>query len=327
MMIADLEQAARNNPLDSRVHLRLASQLLVRYEYALREAPNEMPISQLRDAAVASGFASVSELHAWMERAVGAEAKSYLDRALRHVRLAHQATPLEPEGYLYLVDLAFLEGTAPELATAYLDQARRTDPYDGDVLIRAGTDAYLRQEFQTATGLWQAAYRVGPEYQRKMVLLLAGKIPAALFLETFRPDLEALAHMEARYAHLQMAQEMAVVRRYAAPRVVAAAREAESQSPQEAARLWLRALGLFRRLDENSAAAACGRRAVALDPLDFSTRHKVARTLKDVGDYAGAEKHLQWCVHHKPEDGALRRELKHAMAGRMRTASAEAAGP
>jgi tetratricopeptide (TPR) repeat protein len=238
-MIGHLEEAVARDPANARCHLRLAAKLLARYDFALADAPNEMPVNQLRDAAVAGGFASIRELHSWVERAVGNDAKSYLDRALNHIHLAHRQTPLEPEGYLLLADLAFLEGAAPAAAAAYLEQARRVDPHDGDVLIRAGADAYIRRDFDVATKLWQAAFATGPEFQRRMVLLLAGKVPVGLFVEEFRPDLELLSLMEYRYMQLDLPQELDALRRHSAAQAVTAAREAEHDAPAEAGDLWL----------------------------------------------------------------------------------------
>jgi tetratricopeptide (TPR) repeat protein len=193
------------------------------------------------------------------------------------------------------------------------------------VLILAGADAYTRHDLAHARQLWRAAYNTGPECQRKMVLLLAGRVPVSVFLEEFQPDLKLLGLLEYRYSQIQLESELATLRRYAAARAVAAARNAEREATFEAGELWLQALGWYRKLEEHEAAAACGRRAVALNPLDFKTRHLVGRQLSHVEDFAEAERHLQWCVDHKPGDPQLRKELQKAMTGRMRTATAESA--
>jgi tetratricopeptide (TPR) repeat protein len=325
-MIADLESAIRCEPANARFHLRLATKLMARYDLALTDAPNEMPVSQLREAAARGGFSSTGELLGWVERAVGTEAKSYLLRALQHIHLAYQQTPLEAEGYLRLTDLAFLEGASLETAVAYLNQAHLVDPSDGDVLIRAGADAFLRRDYDRAEQLWRRAYRTGREYQRRMALLLAGQVPIGFFLEEFQPDLELVSLMEYRYSQMQLPSEMALLQKYGAAKAVAAARSAEQDSREEAGKLWLAALGWYRKIGEHRAAAVCGKRAVALNPQDFKTRHIVGQQLSKVGEYDDAEKHLRWCVDHKPEDARLRGELQKAMAGKMRTASAEAFG-
>jgi tetratricopeptide (TPR) repeat protein len=247
-----------------------------------------------------------------------------LDRAIRHIHLAHRATPLEAEGYLHLADLAFLEGAPPQVAAAYLQQARRVDPHDGDVLIRAGAEAFLQQEFDEATALWQAAYNTSPDYQRKMVLLLAGRIPVGFFLEKFQPDPSVVGLLERRYLQLQMPHELVPVRRYGALRAVKAAREAEKSSAEDAADLWLSAHDHFRTLEDHKTAAACGQRAVALDPQDFRKRRLVARTLGEAGQHAKAEEFLRWCLDRKPDDVPLKQDLQAAMMSRMRTASASA---
>jgi O-antigen ligase/tetratricopeptide (TPR) repeat protein len=325
-MIADLQHAISRNPSNARFHLRLAAKLLVRYDLALADAPNEMPVNQLRDAAAAAGFADLSALHAWVERAVGKDAKSYLDRAIDHIHRAHRQTPLEPEGYLHLADLAFLESSSKDSSTAYFEQARRVDPHDGDVLIRAGADALLQWDIETATRHWRSAFAMGPAYQRKLALYLAGRVPVGLFIEEFKPDLELLTLLEHRFSQLDLPQELETLRRHAAARAVAAAREAEQHAQAEAGGHWLKAVDWFRKVKEHRAAAACGRRAVAFCPQDFQTRRAAGLALSEAGDFAEAEKHLQWCIDHKPDDPQLQQEFRRAMAGRMRSASAADAG-
>jgi tetratricopeptide (TPR) repeat protein len=159
-----------------------------------------------------------------------------------------------------------------------------------------------------------------------MVLLLAGKVPVGLFVEEFRPDLELLSLMEYRYMQLDLPQELDALRRHSAAQAVTAAREAEHDAPAEAGDLWLEAVDWYRKLEEHRAAAACGRRAVAFNPQDFTTRRFVGLALSEVGDFAAAEEHFQWCADHKPDDPQIQHELRRATAGRMRAASAEAVG-
>ena len=88
----------------------LAAGYLRRFQRQQRGSQNPMDLSQIRDAAVASEFPSRAALDQWLARAVGPH-RALLDKALYHTGRALQLCPLQGQGYLYLADLCFLQGS------------------------------------------------------------------------------------------------------------------------------------------------------------------------------------------------------------------------
>ena len=65
-MLQELSQVLAWEPGFARAHLRMASHLVSEFERRQRRAANPLDASQVRDAAMASKFASSAELHDWL---------------------------------------------------------------------------------------------------------------------------------------------------------------------------------------------------------------------------------------------------------------------
>lgn len=311
-MIAYLKEVVRRDAKNGRAHLRLAGQCLVRFELASNESPNHMPLSQIRDAATRSHFASRQALDQWLSSAFGPTRK-YLDLALAHTRRGIALCPVEAQGYLYLSDLCFLEGRG-QLAGIYLDQAQRVRPNDGDVLLRAGTEAWLAKDTNRAIELWRRAYRSGCSYQLKLVRMLGGQVPVEFFLQVFEPNLDVLRRMETYYRRSGFERDLVTLRQVLAMQTESAARDA---LPEEAATLWFQAHRLHDRLNVHEDALRCGREAVKSDPYNLPMRLTFGRYLLKQKIYAEAERHLKWCVTRKPTDNSLQQALRTAARGKL----------
>ncbi|MBN1851606.1 MAG: O-antigen ligase family protein [Pirellulales bacterium] len=312
-MITFLKEVLRHDPQNARAHLRLAGQCLVRFEIALDDAPNRMPLSQIRDAAIASQFPNREALDEWLSRAIG-PSRQYLDLALRHARRGTALCPFAGDGYLYLSDLCFLEGRG-SLAGVYLDQARRVRPHDGDVLLRIGTEAWLCHDVEKAVQYWHQAYHTGKPYQMKLIQILGGNVPVEFFLQVFGPDLDTMQRMEVFYLKRNLARDLAVLRQALASRTETAAKNA---SGLQSAQLWYQAYRLYVHLESTDDAIRCGRQAVQADEYSLDIRKSFGRYLLTHKHYAEAEHHLKWCAQRNPLDATLSRDLNIAMRGRLR---------
>jgi len=215
-MISELEQVVRYDPRNARAHLRLAAAYLNRFDLTRRTAENPMTLADIRDAAVAARQrSSDAEVDQWLGRALG-DRRDWLDRALQHARRGLELCPLLGEGYLYLAELRFLEGTGSETAQPmFIDQALRVRPYDGAVLFEAGRAAIDRARKQqppdpaalaaaveTATDYWRKSFRCGRTHQERLIRALAGQVPVAYFVATYQPDFYATRLMHDVYAEL-----------------------------------------------------------------------------------------------------------------------------
>ena len=158
-MLEHLVQVVRDYPHMAKAQARLAAVLLGNFEQQQRHSENAMPISQIREAALASGFASQQELRTWLLQAFG-EHSRLLFQAQYHARCAVALCPLQGEAYQCLAELCFLDPNPAANYQAFAQQALRVRPCDPDVLFAVGKNELIAGHDQQAIERWKMAYRV-----------------------------------------------------------------------------------------------------------------------------------------------------------------------
>jgi hypothetical protein len=288
---------------------------LRQFDAQQQKSENPMPLSQIRDAALASQFPTRAAQDQWLSIVTGPN-RRWLDRAFLHAQRALRLCPLQGEGYAYLAELAFLYSASPHWKQAFVEQALRVRPYSGIVLLAAGGEAALVEDNERALALWKQAFHLDPEQQTRIIELLGSKLPADAFVEHFRPDRVALGKLYDFYLRLAAAEPA----RFVAVRYVAELeREAPAAESQEAAALWDQASGVYTYVGETKKAAQCARQAVFQTPDDFGRRQRLAAALLNNQDYGEAISQLQWCLSRHPDDASLQQQLEQA--NRLRLAS------
>jgi tetratricopeptide (TPR) repeat protein len=284
-------------------------------------------LNQIRDAAIQSQFSSREALDSWLSRAVGEHYKC-LDVALDHTRQALALCPLLGEGYLYLGELSFLEGTQTSAQSDYLRQAIAVRPFHGTVLFHAGKESWLAGNYEEWLSFWQRSFRCGRVYQRQMIDWLAGRThpdnlddEIQFFLQAFDPDLYVLRYLCRRYGEIAL-PEQTVALRLAYGEALEA--EAENVQGKEAATRWLEAAAIYSEMGGNERSLLCAQNAFDCDPNSFYARRKLAGCLVENGRSAEAETHLRWCLKRKPDNKTLKNMLMAVVKGqdkqRIRTA-------
>ncbi len=320
-VVDHLRQVVAWIPGDARAHLRLAGICLRHFERLQAESPNAMPLNQIRDAALASRFASRGALDEWLSRAIG-EHRRFLELALSHTHRALAGCPLEGEAYTYLAELCFLDGADGVPKPALVDQALRVRPYSGSVLLCAGSDAALTHDLPLALEYWRRAFQTGPEAQRQFVDLWAtAQMPVAVILQAFHPDLAAVRILDAKYSQLGQAEQVQAILAYYAE---LGQTEAGRLSGADAAGIWLELHDVYRRLENPQEELNALRRALALEPNDFRIHHALGTLFCGRQQFDEAEQHLRWCVERRPNDEQLKVFLATAVKGRIDTARASA---
>jgi O-antigen ligase/tetratricopeptide (TPR) repeat protein len=312
-MLRELSQVVAWEPDFARAHLRLAAHLVGEFERRQRHAANPMDASQVRDAAMASQFASSGELHDWLRRAFG-EDSDLLYRALSHAHAGVRLCPLQGEGYLSLANLCFLEGGRQEAVSAYIHQGLRVRPHDGDILFEAGRQRLLAGDVNGALEYWKECYRDAGPHQLRIVYLLAGKVPAAMFLATFQPDWKTLMPIWNRYRQLGQQQDWNDLVDYA---YQATQQETQTRIGKDAANRWRWQATMFAELGHAAQALMCLEKAYDANPRDYEVRKELGRALLDDGQFAEAEPHLRWCLSRHPENKQLSAALLQAAKGRL----------
>ncbi|MEE8451678.1 MAG: O-antigen ligase family protein [Thermoguttaceae bacterium] len=307
-VIEELRQVVRWNPHHARAHMRLAEAYLRRFDLAQADpsAANAMPLSQIRDAAIrARANADENETAAWISRVLGSH-RERLDLALEHTRRSLALCPLQGEGYLHLAELSFLERTDSETdKAAYIDQALRVRAFDGVVLFEAGREAWLAGDWQRGLAHWKRSFLCGRVHQKRLIDLLAGRVPLSFILENFQPDVYALRFLHAHYRQFEETDPIEL-ERFRRSYVQVLRTEAESLDGEEAAALWLEGRWVNDLLGEFDDAVVCGQNAMRYDPNNFDVRYGLGLSLIKQMDYAEAEKHISWCVQRRPNNPQLR---------------------
>ena len=308
LMQRHLDRVLLANPYDARAHLRMAQWNLKAFEIQQQGADNAMALHQIRDAAVASQFASRAELDQWLQRAVGPH-RQRLWAALDHTRQALRLCPLQGEGYVYMAELAFLESRTADAKFAYLNQAVRVRPYDHDVLLAVGRESALVGDVDRAVTHWRTVFQQGGEPRQMLLRTLADQLPAQFVVEQFQPDLPALRRLYVRYS--ETGQEMQA-RFVAAPLAQSLKMKAQSQSGADAAASWYELHSVYRFLDDAPRALESARLAVEAAPDDFHMHRVLADRLLDNKRYDDAVAQFQWCMRRRPDDTRLKQKLMQA---------------
>jgi tetratricopeptide (TPR) repeat protein len=318
IMLRELDQVIRWDPMHARAHLRLAAKHIAEFELLQKNAENSLGLAQVRDAVIASDFASREELQAWLKRAFGNNVQS-LWRAATEARAAAALSPLQGEAYVYLAQLSFLEtNRAPAFAVTLVDQALLARPYDADVLFEVGRQDLLVGNLDLALNRWTRCFQDSGPHQQKIVYLLAGRIPAELFLAEFKPDWRTLKDIWTRYRLNGRDEDLKVLAKYAA---AAAEKEIKAHVAAPAtAQICFWQSQFYADLDAHTESLDYLERAYSHDQNNYSIRRTLARALIPVGRYAEAESHLRWCLARRPDDrtltSSLRTVTKHRLAHR-----------
>ncbi len=312
-MTAHLTETLRREPYNARANLRMAAAYLRQFDERQRASENPMPLSQVRDAALASQFPTREDQDRWLSVVMG-DNRRLLDGALLHARRAVRLCPVQGEGYVYLAELAFLNSASEDLKHALVDQALRVRPYSGLVLLAAGGEAALDGDSRRAMTLWKQAFRADPDLQTPIIELLASGMPAEAFLDYFSPDRVALGKLYRFYRLHQAAEASRLVGlRYVAELEL----EAQHSDGSDAAWLWDQAREVHGALGDARKAAQAGRNAVFHSPDDFDLHRRLAMALSNGGEYAEAVAELQWCLSRRPQEAGLQQQLEQANRQRL----------
>lgn len=303
-----LENTVSHDPSNARAHVHLAGVYLQRFDIEQLTAPNPMPLSQIRDAALASQFPSREALNEWIDRAVGRN-RRWVDLALQHARLGVSRCPLEGEGYTFLARLAFLESPAEERKTVYIEQALKTRPHHARVLYVAGQEALLAGDVERALDLWKRAFHQNDEVRDQLLRDVASVIPPDELLGHFEPDAAACAALFDYYTVLQDVAAKETVARYAIPQLQSLSRQQESVARAASQR---QLYNYYAAINSSEGALSSLREAVLADPSHFETRQLFAERLLGSARTSEAIEQLEWCRRRRPDDPTIREMLLEA---------------
>jgi O-antigen ligase len=297
-------------PAHARAQLRLATALAQRFNADQQHAENAMPLGQIRDAVMASRahFRTRDDLNRWLRTAIGPN-YAQLDAAMLHARAAVERCPLQGEAYALLAELCFLEGQQTAGKSAYIDQALKVRPHDGEVLAAAGSHAILIGRQKEAIACWSRALRSGPRTVRQLAgQFAAAQLPSASLVELFELDLPAVRLVNERYAQIESSQQRRpLLKHYAALVKRSAAAQPNDLAP------WLELQEVHRQLGDLPGRVVALERALAIDPNSYDARFLSAMCLFDAGRWDKAREQLEWCLQRRPGESELQQKLEAAV--------------
>jgi tetratricopeptide (TPR) repeat protein len=300
-MLRHLRCVVECDPHFAPARFKLALHLANEFERRQQSSVNAMAIDQISDAAMSSQFKSPAEVSDWLQRAFGDDSR-LLAEALLQVRAGLACSPFEGQGYQLLAKLCFLEGQSRAHAAAYIAQGLRVRPYDGALLFAVGRVSLLNGDLVTAMQYWRKCFRDAGAHQLKIVSLMAGEIPASIFVEAFEPDWRTLPQIWTRYRDLNKPQDLVDLVAYSA-RVTDRGVPPESNLSLDA--IWLGQATMYRDLKRTAEQLACLQEAYRANPHGFEVRYQLAHALLESHRYAEAEPHFRWCLARRPEQKEL----------------------
>ncbi len=310
----ELSTVVALQPGNARAHMRLAAVHLKLFDQPEDPTVSPMDVRQVRETVLDSEFESSEAMREWLSRAFG-ERMEHLDTALHHVREAVRLCPLQGEAYLYLADVAFLEGPNLPPKAALIQQALDVRPFDGTTLFVAGQEAILAGDMNRAIEHWQASFNIGPHDQHRLLSLLAPQVPAEFILETFNPSVDTLWRVAKHFKDAGREDEAQVVlARYAE----VAVRQAATEQGEIAARHWNGAASACAELGNPTDARKYYDLALRANPSSAVAHGRLAVLLFKLEEFAEAEEHFRWCLQRNPKNERFQRLLKQSVQGRLR---------
>ncbi len=277
--IACLENVIQWQPTHPRASLALAETNRRLFDILQADAENPMSLANIRDAAVQSRFPSREALIEWLSRATGNHWK-HLELSLHYIRRAMAVSPLQGRGYVYLADLAFLNGADAAVQKVYLQQAMRVRPYDGAVLYAAAGEALLSGNPDQWLAYAKMAFQAGPCQQQRFLrdmtdATLTEKLPEVIdfLLREFQPNLPCLRLLQTLAAKRCEIETLTPLIQYRAQKAEAEAAEA---GERDAATLWIEAQCLHRQLHNDTDALRCAQKAVRCDSGNYEAHYLLA---------------------------------------------------
>jgi len=194
-------------PRHPEVAVHIARRSLQLFELQQVESDNPLPLVQIRDAVLSSGFASRQETLEFLNRAFGQAIRLPL-LAETMSRSALQLCPLQTEAWKYLTSTGFLRDPKDRLHLPTIAQTLRLGRFDPEIRFSVGQSLFLGGRPEEAVEQWSAAFRSNRRIRKRMCSALAPRFPVQTLLQNFRPNLTELEDVFAAYRQQESAGDL-----------------------------------------------------------------------------------------------------------------------
>jgi hypothetical protein len=178
-------------PSHPEVAVHIARRSLQLFELQQSESDNPLPLIQIRDAVLGSGFAGRQEMLEFLNRAFGASIRLPMlaDTMSRNSLLL---CPLQTEAWKYLIATGFLRDPQDALHLRTIAQTLRLGRFDPEVRFAIGQSLFLSGRSDDALVQWNAAFHSNRRIRRRMCAALVPRFPVQTLLQNFSPSLAEL---------------------------------------------------------------------------------------------------------------------------------------
>lgn len=318
-MATQLQATIDADPNNWRAHVRMAGVCLRLFDHLQLRSENAMGLAQIRDAAISSQFSDRDAQDRWLETAIGPQ-RRWLDKARYHCHRGLIGSPLQSNGYVYLSQLSWLDGSQGTPTRQLISQAHRVRPHDAGVLFAMGRQAAMDGDTGTALDYWRDSFHMDDQYRDAIIGNLALQVPVTFMLQQFEPDEAGIRALLRFYRFKGMDEQARVVAGLLVQQVVA---KAAKTSGREARQYWSETVALYRFLGDEENTLAAARQMIRAIPQLVSSHEALVTELLRQEKWDEAITELRWCLKRRPHDPQLERRYKYASRLRRLTNHAQ----
>lgn len=303
-------RAVQANPLDPELQNRAARAWMRTFLLAHR-ADHDLPLEEIRQAAISSQYATRKDLCAWLDipEVMGENRKYLLKSQLASVKAVHLC-PLDDRPYIELTQLGWLSLMSPRRENSLMRQALRGRPFDGRTHLEVAHYLLNRGDIKLAEVHYRRAFAQDERCRQSLIEGLSPHVPAAFFLESFELDLRSLALLRKAYQGRDDADGYHKI----LEQLAASELDAANHSTGETAVSHLvTAHGCYAELGDRDLTVNVLAKALKRYGSSYNLRSNLANTLFDYGEYQEALPHLEWCHRREPDNESIARRIEVAL--------------
>jgi len=254
-----LSEACEHGSTDPEHYYRLGLAHLELFYQHQKKADKPAGLSEARRTLQQRHFENPAAARAWLEARYGSDLP-ILEKAHAALATSLNCCPLFGTSYLHLAKLSFLDFALEAGHERYCRQAPLVRPFDADVHLQVGLEAWLAGDRDQARRSWQRACELERPCEFRLLPLLASQVPAQQVVELISLDFEGSKWLALKETELGRTQDSALAVEKAQQAVEKDA--AQAKNPE----FWIALHELYQQAERQDQAERCLRKALRLAP-------------------------------------------------------------
>ncbi len=281
-----LSEACEHGSTDPEHYYRLGLAHLELFYQHQKKADKPAGLSEARRTLQQRHFENPAAARAWLEARYGSDLP-ILEKAHAALATSLNCCPLLGTSYLHLAKLSFLDFTLEASHERYCRQAPLVRPFDADVHLQVGLEAWLAGDRDQARRSWQRACDLERPCEFRLLPLLASQVPAQQVMELLPLDFEGSKWLALKETELGRTQDSALAVEKAQQAVEKDA--VQAKNPE----FWIALHELYQQAERQDQAERCLRKALRLAPDRLGLHLLLIRWLIDQRQWRAALEQAQ----------------------------------